>query len=102
MKRIVVRYKVEPERVEENERLVRGVFDELEARKPDGIRYASLRLADRVSFVHVVSIETPDGSNPLTEIPAFAEFTRAIDERCDEPPVAADAEVVGSYRVFAE
>ena len=94
---VVVRYKVKPERVAENELLVDRVYAELAERDPGGLRYATFLLADGVSFVHVASIETEDGSNPLGTIAAFADFTREIGERCDEPPVALDARIVGSY-----
>ena len=97
MGQVVVRYRVKPDRVEENERLVERVYAELAERDPGGLRYATLRLADGVSFVHVASIDTPDGTNPLMDIGAFADFTRDIGQRCDEPPVALDASVVGSY-----
>jgi hypothetical protein len=94
---VVVRYKVKPERVAENEQLVDRVYAELAERDPGGLCYATFLLADGVSFVHVASVETEDGSNPLGAIAAFAEFTREIGERCDEPPLAQDARIVGSY-----
>jgi hypothetical protein len=97
MGEVVVRYKVKPESAEENQRLVEAVFAELAESDPGGIRYATFRLADGVTFVHVASIDADDGSNPLGKISAFAEFTRDIGARCDEPPVAQDAQVVGSY-----
>jgi hypothetical protein len=97
---VVVRYKVKPDRVEENERLVKRVYAELAETEPAGLRYATFRLADGVSFVHIASIDTPDGSNPLRTISAFAEFGRDIAERCDEPPVAQDSKLVGSYGFF--
>jgi len=97
---VVVRYKVKPERVEENEGLVRRVYAELAEAAPAGLRYATFQLADGVSFVHIASIDTPDGSNPLSAIPAFSEFVRDIAERCDEPPVAQDSQLVGSYGFF--
>ena len=50
MRQVMVRYKVKPERVEENEALVRAVYEELAAGEPDGIRYATFRLDDGVSF----------------------------------------------------
>ena len=100
MQSVIVQYRVRPERAEENRRLVGAVFAELAEQAPAGIRYASFQLEDGVSFVHVASIETADGSNPLATIAAFAEFTREIGERCDEPPAAQGAEIVGSYGVF--
>lgn len=100
MNSVVVRYRVKPEHVGENERLIERVFAKLDATQPDGLRYASFRLADGVSFVHVASIETDDGSNPLSALDEFADFTREIAQRCDEPPVGQDATIVGSYRSF--
>lgn len=97
MGEIVVRYKVKPERVEENERLIDRVYAELAERDPGGFRYATFRLADGVSFLHVASVDAESGGSPLGGIAAFAEFTREIAERCDEPPVAQDARLVGSY-----
>ena len=93
----VVRYKTQPDRAEENQALIETVFAELDGRGPEGLRYAAFRLADGVSFVHVASIETDDGTNPLTATAAFSEFLREIGDRCEIKPVASDAAVVGSY-----
>jgi len=102
MRTVVVPYTVKPDRVDENQRLIEAVFAELADRAPTGLRYASLRLADGVSFVHIASIETDDGSNPLNDVAAFAEFTRDIAERCDDPPAAQEATVVGAFRLFSD
>lgn len=100
MSKVVVRYKVKPERAEENQHLIERVFAELAEAAPEGLQYASFRLEDGVSFVHVAAIETADGSNPLGAIEAFTDFTRDIGERCDEPPAAQGAQLVGSYGLF--
>jgi hypothetical protein len=100
MKTVMVRYTVKPERVAENEALVRGVYEELHRVAPEGLRYATFRLADGVGFVHVSSTETEDGRNPLTEIEAFARFQEAIGERCDEAPVVTELTEIGSYRLL--
>jgi hypothetical protein len=100
MKSIVVRYKTKPDQADKNARLIENVFKELKQRAPAGLRYAALRLADGVSFVHVASIETPDGTNPLAEIAAFKAFQAEIRDRCTEPPQASDVTVVGGYRLF--
>ncbi len=96
----IVRYKTKPDRADENQVLIEKVFGELGANRPSGLRYASFRLADGVSFVHVASVDTNDGTNPLTATPAFMEFLRDIKERCEEAPQASDATVVGSYRFW--
>jgi hypothetical protein len=46
----MVRYKVKPERVSENEELVRAVYGELDRTHPDGFHYATFKLIDGVSF----------------------------------------------------
>jgi hypothetical protein len=100
MKRVMVRYKVKSDKAEENANYIRKVFEELNNNNPDGLRYASFRLDDGVSFVHIASIETGDGSNPLSESPAFKAFQEGIKDRCEEPPVAVDLHEVGSYRLL--
>ncbi len=101
MRRVVVRYRTKPELADENARLVDRVFAELAESDPGGVRYATFRLADGVSFVHVAFTDGEDGSNPLAETAAFREFQREITDRCMEGPVVQDAEVVGSYRMLA-
>ena len=46
MKRTLIRYKTTPEMADENAELIAGVFAELKATEPDGVRYLSLRLED--------------------------------------------------------
>lgn len=102
MKRVMVRYKVKADRAAENENYISKVFEQLKNDRPSGLRYASFKLNDGVSFVHIVSIDAPDGSNPLSELSAFKVFTAQIKDRCEEPPVALDLKEVGSYRFFGE
>jgi hypothetical protein len=99
MKTVVVRYKVKPDRVADNEELVRAVYEELHRSQPDGLRYATFRLEDGVSFMHLSATEADE--NPLTQVEAFARFTESIRDRCDEPPVVTALEEIGSYRAFA-
>ena len=99
MKRVLVRYSVKPERVAENEQLVRDVYAELARTQPDGLRYATFKLPDGVSFVHFAA-HGPE--NPLQHVAAFARFQEGIRDRCDEQPVVANLEEVGSYRFMEE
>lgn len=92
----IIRYTTKPECADENERLIRAVFAELARDNPAGLSYNAFRLADKVSFVHVATLDGDD--NPLTRSAAFAEFQRGINDRCAEGPAPADAEIVGSYR----
>jgi len=95
MRTVMVRYKTTAEHAEQNAANVRAVFDELRARQPAGFRYATYRLEDGVSFVHVASVEA--GKNPLFDIPAFDRFQKALEGRCVEPPVVTELSPVDSY-----
>ena len=100
METTIVRYKVKADQAEANKAFIRRVFDELDAQRPDGLRYVSFSLDDGLSFVHIAVVESDDGGNPLPGIAAFKEFIADIKERCEEPPVASSADIVGSYRLF--
>ena len=96
----MVRYKVKPDRAAENEPLVRAAYDELRRTEPAGLRYATFRLDDGVSFVHLASVEAEDGRSPLSEVKAFQRFQESIGDRCEEPPVVTELREVGSFKLF--
>lgn len=50
----LVRYTVKADQVAHNEELVRAVFAELDQVQPPGLRYATFRLDDGVTFIHLV------------------------------------------------
>ena len=95
MRTILVRYKTSEARAAENEALIHAVFDELRSRAPAGLRYATYRLADGVTFVHIATVESAE--NPLTTLPAFQAFQKQIKDRCVELPVVSELSVVDSY-----
>src|SRR5712691_601959 len=95
----LIRYK--PESADENQRLIEKVYEELAARDPGGIRYATLRLEDGVSFIHIFMTDSDDTPNALGGIAAFAEFQREPPQRCVDLPVAQAATVIGSYRLLS-
>jgi hypothetical protein len=99
MNTTVVRYRTKPERADENQQLIDAVFVELNEREPGGFTYKVFRLEDGVNFIHVViehdDIEDPDS---LQALPAFEAFLAHITDRCDIPPVATGATIVGGYR----
>jgi hypothetical protein len=99
MRNVLVRYRVKPDRVAENEALAGAVYDELARTEPDGLlRYATFKLPDGVSFVHFSSSDVEDGAaSPLTELPAFRRFLAGIAERCDEQPVTTSLSELGSF-----
>jgi hypothetical protein len=99
---MMVRYKVKADRVAENEALVTKVFEQLQRERPSGLRYATFKLEDGVSFVHIVSQEAPGGRNPLAELSAFKAFAAAVRDRCDGLPVVAELSEIGSYGFFGK
>jgi hypothetical protein len=94
---VVVSYKVRPEAITEHVRLIEAVFEQLDSEQPGNVEYKVVRLGDGMSFVHVSTADTPDGSNPLTAMEAFKEFGRDIASRVETPPDATAADIVGSY-----
>lgn len=94
----MVRYKVRPDRVDENVALVEAVYAQLARERPEGLHYATFRLPDGVSFMHVV-IETDEPGRILGELEAFRTFGADIADRCDEPPVVTEITLVGSFAV---
>jgi hypothetical protein len=98
MRTIVVRYQAKPERADENQRLIEAVFAELNDHEPEGFTYKVFRLDDGVSFIHVVIEHDVDEPESLQDVPAFQAFVANIADRCEVPPVAMGATIVGGYR----
>jgi hypothetical protein len=98
METTVVRYQAKPERVAENRRLIEAVFAELDQSEPEGFTYKVFLLEDGVSFIHVVIEHDIDEPDSLQAVPAFQTFVAGIGDRCDVPPVATAATIVGGYR----
>jgi hypothetical protein len=93
----MVRYRVKPDRVAENEERISQVFEQLARETPEGLRYASFKLEDGVTFVHVVLDEEVNGGSTLRELSAFKTFSAGMLDRCEEAPVVTQLAVVGSY-----
>ncbi len=96
MRHVMVRYTTRADQADENARLITEVFASLQRSAPPGLRYASYRLDDGVSFVHVASMEDAQ-NNPLTSLAEFKAFTAGIRDRCDVPPVTSVLTEVGRY-----
>jgi len=84
----LVRYTVKPDRIEENDRLSRAVFDELRATRPEGIVYALYKEPDGASYVHLFANLRDDSSEAVTGLPSFVTYQANIGERCSTPPSA--------------
>ena len=95
----IVRYKVKPESVAENERLSHAVFDRVRRDRPQGISYGLFKEADGQSFIHVFVNLLEDDSDVLTATPEFEAFGGEISTRCLTPPQVTreTVELVDSY-----
>lgn len=102
MRQLIVRYRLRPDQVETNERLVRAVYDELRTARATGIRYATFRADDGVTFLHLASIEDEAGRRALPDLPAFQAFIADLAARCVEQPVTTELTAIGSYRAFGD
>jgi hypothetical protein len=96
----MVRHGVKPDQVATDVELVRAVYDELHRDPSAGFRYATFRLPDGVSFVHLAEAE--DGHDPLSTVQACRHFREGIADRCDEEPVVTELCEIGSYRPLAD
>jgi hypothetical protein len=94
----IIRYRTKSDQADANAKLVEAVYDELHRTNPDGVSYATFRLNDQVTFLHVVEVRQEP--NPLFAVKAFGEFQADIAGRVDQPPVTEDLTEVGSYRFF--
>jgi hypothetical protein len=91
----VIRYRTRgPAETEENVRLIKAVFSQLDEIRPEGVRYAAYQLGDGQDFMHVVAAE--DGSE-LSNLPAFKEFQQDIADRIVDRPQFAEATRLGAY-----
>ncbi len=98
MKTIVVRYQAKPERADENQELIEAVFAELNDREPKGFTYKVFRLDDGVTFIHVAIEHNAEDPGSLQAVPAFQAFVADIGDRCEIPPVAMGATIVGGFQ----
>ena len=98
MKTTMVRYKIKPGEADRNEELVRAVYEELASGQPDGLRYATFRLDDGVTFVHLA--ESNGEGSPLLELDAFKRFQAELRDRCEELPVFSELSEVGNFRML--
>jgi len=93
---LMVRSTVKPEFVEELEEALKKMFTAIESARPEGVRYASYRLPDGVTYV--AQLELADGvENPLPAIAEFRDFQAGLKTWLAGPPSAEQFEVRGAY-----
>ena len=95
----IVRYKVKPEAVEENENRSHAVFDRVRRDQPEGIAYGLFKENDGQSFVHLLINLMGETADPVTASPEFEAFQAEISARCIVPPdvTRLDVAAIDSY-----
>jgi hypothetical protein len=101
MSLFTVRATLKPEHVADAEAAVRRMFAAIEREGLEGIRYASVRLADGVTFLALLEVE--DGvENPIPGLPEAQEFYASLPGWYAEEPDVVPGTVIGSYRLFSD
>src|SRR5271166_1895804 len=93
----LIRYRVKPEKIEENQRLIEDVFRELHAKSPKDARYLVLKLSDG-TFCHLFE----DGAGATASLEAFAAFRAGGEDRRLDEPQRLEATIVGNYRMLVD
>jgi hypothetical protein len=96
--RVLIHYRVKRDQLEPNMAMLREVYADLNAGQPDGLRYATFRLDDGVTFLAYVETEDGTMTAPHHRLKSFHEYRSALEELCDEPPSVTMLSEVGSYR----
>jgi hypothetical protein len=96
---MMVRQKVKDQSVEAAEAATRDPFATLDRLRPEGLRYASTRVAASSTFV--ILLELADSiDDPRAQLPEFQLFQEQLKDWVDGPPVIEQLQVVGSYGLF--
>jgi hypothetical protein len=72
------------------------MFTAIEAAQPQGVRYASCKLPDGVTFVILLGLDD-DEKKPLGTVSAFRDFQENLKTWIAEPPAIEQLTPVGSY-----
>ena len=96
---MMVRAKVRADSAAEVEAAARAMFAAIEKAQPQGVRYASSKLPDGLTYVILLGLDD-DENNPLGAVPAFRNFQENLNAWIAGPPAIEQLTPVGSYRLF--
>lgn len=77
----LLRYTIKSESLDEHLSLIRDVYAELDSHKPPRFHWATYQVENSCEFVEVAIGRPLPG--PLTDLPAFARYRVALDDRCE-------------------
>ena len=96
MKQILTNYIVKPEKVDENVKLIRQIFQQMREEQLKGVKYSAYKMGENV-FVHVAQFENEEVHQRFTSLESFKAFRKNIEERQIEKPVTNNIEELGSF-----
>ena len=97
MIKVLVTYKVKSDRVQENEELVKAVYDELRQNNDPDIHYATFKLDDGQTSAHIASFASAEKQAELTDSKSFTAFRENLPDRCEVPPNPQKLNEIDSY-----
>jgi hypothetical protein len=96
---MLLRQNVKEAKIDDAMAGVRELFAALERAHPEGLHYASTRVAGTSTFV--ILLELAEGADdPRSLIPEFPRFQEKLANFLDGPPTVEELDVVGSYDLF--
>jgi len=102
MEAVRVRYTVKPEYVDHNKENIRKVMEEVRSLNPEGLKYSTFQLEDKVTFIHMAMFDDNDSRKILGSLKSFQKFQKELKEsELISPPQPIDLHLVGSsYDIF--
>jgi len=97
MSTTIVRYELDPTRLDEHLGLIDAVFEGLASINSPGIHYEVCRSSEGMHFTHIATFDSPDDQQAFGSNQAFHAFTADIADRCVVPP--APVEQIPLHRV---
>lgn len=96
---MMVRSKIKADSIDEIEAAGRKVISALDREQVQGIRYATCRLPDGVTYLNLLQLD--DGiRNPLPALPESKDFQANLKGWLAEPVTSEQLTIISSYRLF--
>jgi hypothetical protein len=96
MKFTQISYTVKPEKIQEHISLVEAVFRELSRNGLADMKYICYQTPDH-TFVHIAQFGNEAVNQAFTDLPAFREFRKNLNDRIIDAPVSRAIAQVGYY-----
>jgi len=94
---IMVTYEIKPLLKEAHVGLINEVFAQLKIAKLENFDYKVLCSNDGVTFTHISTFQSEDGTNPISQLKAFQDFGNSLQDRVVSPPKAESVTLIGNY-----